>query len=260
MILNRTAKGDLDQDQRLLNLKQTKPDLCIAIHHDANVSSKPNGFGSLYSLPYSYEPAKYIYKATMDAGIYNSKATANRNRLEWHYYFVARMSDCPVVLTENGFMRNPSDHRGIVSDLTNWKKAKAITKGVAQYFLSIRIEGYTPPAITTTTTVTTSSKSATASDVTTTRKSVITPSSVTVSTTATTSTTTTASETEESTLETEESTLETEESTIETEESTLETEESTLGTEDTSPSESESSTEPSAEPEPSEPSEPVAEE
>lgn len=243
VILNRTAKQDLDQDQRLINLKQVKPDLCIAIHHDANVSSKPNGFGSLYSLPYSYEPAKYIYKATMDAGIYNSKAPQNRNRLEWHYYFVARMSDCPVVLTENGFMRNPADHRGIVSDLTNWKKAKAITKGVAQYFLSLRIAGYTPPATTavttTTTTVTTSSQAVTTSS--TTRKSVIVPTSSTVSTAPTTGKTTQSTTTTKTTTVTTVTTTTTtteEPATTTTTESTTETTESVSQTEDTSQTES----------------------
>lgn len=169
VVLNRTATGDLDADQRCLALKKLKPDICIAIHHDANASSKPNGFGSFYSLPFSYEAAKQIYNATMATGLYPGSASNNRNRLEWHYYFVARMSDCPVVLTENGFMTSPLDHKGIVSDVANWQKAQAITKGIAKYFLSIRIPGYTPtpskPVIiytsTTTTTTTTNTTTTT---------------------------------------------------------------------------------------------------
>lgn len=155
VVLNRTAKQDLDADQRCQALKALKPDICIAIHHDANASSKPNGFGSFYSLPYSYEAAKQIYNATIATGLYKSTAANNRNRLDWHYYFVARMSDCPVVLTENGFMTSSRDHQNIVSDAANWKKAQAITKGVAQYFLSIRIKNYVEPTTTTTTTTTT---------------------------------------------------------------------------------------------------------
>ena len=162
VILNRTATGNLNQDQRCVKLKNTKPDLCIAIHHDANNSSKPNGFGSFYSLPYSYSAAKYIYNATMNTGIYDSKTPGNNNRLGWHYYFVARMSDCPVVLTENGYMSSRVDHRGIISDQTNMEKARAITKGVAQYFLSIRIAGYIEPVVTTTTPATTKATQATA--------------------------------------------------------------------------------------------------
>ncbi|MBR0447776.1 MAG: N-acetylmuramoyl-L-alanine amidase [Clostridia bacterium] len=175
VILNRTAKQDMDADTRCQHLKKVKPDLCIAIHHDANASSKPNGFGSFYSTPFSYDAAKAIYNATMAANIYNKNASNNRNRLQWHYYFMARMSDCPVVLTENGFMSSPLDHTGIVSDYTNWQKAQAITKGVAKYFLSLRLDGYAPPdkttiivtGTTTTTTDTTATLPPTTEDTTT---------------------------------------------------------------------------------------------
>lgn len=214
VILNRTATGDLDQDQRCLMLKRTKPDLCIAVHHDANNSSRPNGFGSFYSLPYTYPVAKYIYDATMATGIYKSSTPGNNNRLGWHYYFVSRMSDCPVVLTENGYMSSRVDHRGIVSDLTNWKKAKAIVKGVAQYFLSIRIAGYRPPAtttvattrptaITTTTgTTVTTTRLTTAPTVTTTTKTAPVMSTTTTTTTSKTTKTTTKSTTKPTTTKT----------------------------------------------------------
>lgn len=219
VILNRGAKDDMDQDKRCIKLKNTKPDLCIAIHHDANVSSKPNGFGSFYSLPYAYSAAKYIYDATMATGIYDSNTSGNRNRLDWHYYFVARMSDCPVVLTENGYMTSRVDHQGIVSDLTNWNKAKAIAKGVAQYFLSIRIPGYTPPTTTTTTTAPS--------------KTVVIPTQSSTTKTETTepTTITTATESETSAAETTEST--TAESTDPTTESTESGTDSTAESTDT---------------------------
>ncbi len=191
VILNRTATGNLNQDQRCLMLKRTKPDLCISIHHDANASSKPNGFGSFYSLPYTYPVAKYIYNATMDTGIYKSSTPGNNNRLGWHYYFVSRMSDCPVVLTENGYMSSRVDHRGIVSDLTNWKKAQAITKGVAQYFLSIRIKNYVPPVTTATAAPTTATTAKVTTTMPTTTTKVTAPTTITTSTTTTTKTTTT---------------------------------------------------------------------
>lgn len=139
VVLNRDAYGDLNANARCLALKNCKPDLCIAIHHDANNSSRPHGFGSLYSTLFSAQAARYVYDATMEAGVYSTAAAGNRNRLEWHYYFVARMSDCPVVLTENGFMTNPIDHEGIVDQEVNQRKAQAIADGVAQYFLSIRL-------------------------------------------------------------------------------------------------------------------------
>lgn len=74
---------------------------------------------------------------------------------------MARMSDCPVVLTENGYMSNAVDFAGIVDHDTNVKKTQAIARGTAQYFLSIRLPQPEPapepdvPPTTATTTATT---------------------------------------------------------------------------------------------------------
>ena len=145
VVLNRGADDDLYADQRCVALKKLKPDLCIAIHHDASTSSRPHGFGAFHSTLFSADAARYIYDATMAANIYAADAEGNRNRFAWHYYFVARMSDCPVVLTENGFMTSPIDHLGIVDPDVNLRKAQAIAAGVAEYFLSIRLPQPEPP-------------------------------------------------------------------------------------------------------------------
>ena len=50
------------------------------------------------------------------------------------------MTDCPVVLMENGFMTGNLDRVGIASESVNVQKAKAITRGVAEYFKQIYIE------------------------------------------------------------------------------------------------------------------------
>lgn len=139
VVINRGADEDLNAAERCQQLKVLKPDLCIAIHHDANTSSRPHGFGAFHSTLFSADAARYIYDATMGAGIYDTTPAGHRSRFEWHYYFVARMSDCPVVLTENGFMTSPIDHIGIVDHDTNVRKAQAIAAGTAQYFLSIRL-------------------------------------------------------------------------------------------------------------------------
>lgn len=145
VVINRGANEDLNADERCQHLKSVKPDLCIAIHHDGNNSTRPHGFGSFHSTLFSADAARYIYDATMAADIYAADTEGNRNRLKWHYYFVARMSDCPVVLTENGFMTSPIDYAGIVDHDVNVRKAQAIAEGVADYFLSIRLPQPEPP-------------------------------------------------------------------------------------------------------------------
>ncbi len=138
VILNRTGDTTLNPDERCMNLIATKPDICIAIHHDASTSSTPNGFGAFHSTLFSHDAAKFVYNATMAKNIYNASAKNNRNRFDWHYYFVARVTVCPVVLTENGFITSSVDYNGIASASVNKLKAEALCKGIADYFLSIR--------------------------------------------------------------------------------------------------------------------------
>jgi len=138
VILNRRGDTTLRPDDRCKDLISAKPDYCISIHHDSSTSSLSNGFGAFYSTPFSQPAAKYVYNATINKKIYNASAKNNRNRLEWHYFFMARMTVCPVVLTENGFMSSDIDFSGIKSDSVINKKAEAMATGIAKYFLSVR--------------------------------------------------------------------------------------------------------------------------
>ena len=138
VIMNRTGDTTLNPDERCINLINTKPDFCIAIHHDASTSSVPNGFGAFNSTLFSRNAAKFVYDATIAKNIYNASAKNNRNRFEWHYYFLARVTVCPVVLTENGFITSSVDYAGIASASVNKAKAEAMCTGIAKYFLSIR--------------------------------------------------------------------------------------------------------------------------
>lgn len=119
-------------DDKIKILKNMKPDICIAIHHNSNDSPKPSGFDSRYFNSFSKNAAEYIYNHTYNTGIYQN------HKLGWHYYFMARKTNCPIVLTENGFISNSFDYANIVSEQANNKKAEAITRGIAEYFLKIQ--------------------------------------------------------------------------------------------------------------------------
>lgn len=130
--INRTDNNTISSaDDKIQMLKQVKPDYCIAIHHNASTSSSPNGFGSYYFNAFSKNAAEFVKDRTFNTNIYISAS------LQWHYYFMARTTNCPVVLTENGFISNPDDYENIISDEKNTEKAKAITQGIVDYFLSI---------------------------------------------------------------------------------------------------------------------------
>ncbi len=129
--LTRTEDTTSSADDRIKVLKSIRPDLCIAIHHNSSTASTPNGFDSLYFTPFSQKASSFIYKNTTATGLYG------KYTISWHYYYTARATNCPVVLTENGYMSNPNDYQNIINGESNLKKARAIASGITEYFLSI---------------------------------------------------------------------------------------------------------------------------
>lgn len=125
-----------DANAKRLQLRELKPDFCISIHRNASVgSSAPQGFISYHFNAYSSDAAKLIYKATEDANLYNKSKWSGT---KWHVYYMGRMSDCPVVLTENGFMTNAAEYNDMIKPEFNQKCAVALAKGIINYFKSIQ--------------------------------------------------------------------------------------------------------------------------
>ena len=127
--MTRDSDVTSSNDDKIKLMKKLKPDYCIAIHHDASNYSSPNGFGGYYSQPFSKKASEFVYNHTMNTGLYKN------SKFSWHYYYMARSSYCPVVLTENGFITNTYDFGYITDDYANTTKAKAITNGIVEYFL-----------------------------------------------------------------------------------------------------------------------------
>ena len=132
VVLNRDDDASISVDERIMNLKEVAPDLCVAIHQNS-ISGYPNHSGAQvqYFTPYSQPAAQSIYTQINNSGVYK------KTLFDWHLYYVARLSVCPVVLTENGFMTNAQDLANMVDETMVQKKAEAIAKGIANYFLSI---------------------------------------------------------------------------------------------------------------------------
>ena len=130
VVMTRTGNTEMSSDARCEFLRREAPDLCISIHHDSSTRASANG-GSFFSFnAFSDKAVKYVYDSTATGGFYKEMKKG------WHYFYLARVSSCPVVLTENGFISNPDDFAGIMSDSTNNQKAEKITRGVLNYFNS----------------------------------------------------------------------------------------------------------------------------
>ena len=128
VVMTRTTDVAMSADERCEFLRKQSPDLCISIHHDANKSSSANGVSIFSSTPFSHDVMNLIYNKTQQTGIYR------KYKKGWHYFYMARVTACPVVLTENGFMSNLQDCQDIANESINTKKAKAIAAGVLDYF------------------------------------------------------------------------------------------------------------------------------
>lgn len=129
VVLNHN-NNTLTVDERILTLKGWNPDLCIAIHHNATTNTTSRGFDAFYYAPFSHNITHAVNNATTAANIYTS------TNVGWHVYYIGRQSNCPVVLTENGYMSNKDDMAAIADSQTVTQKVQAIAKGVADYYLN----------------------------------------------------------------------------------------------------------------------------
>ena len=139
--MTRTDNRTSSTDDKIKMLKQIKPDYCIAVHHDSSVNTNANGFGAYHFNAFSAKAAEDIFYATRNTGtsIYQKRHKSFEPfNLKWHYYYMCRTTNCPVVLTENGYISNSFDYSNIISDAKNTEKAKAITRGIVNYFNSIQ--------------------------------------------------------------------------------------------------------------------------
>lgn len=128
VIMSRTGDTTLTADERCNFLRSKSPDLCISIHHDSNRSASAHGGSFFCSTPFSNDLLNFVYNRTSGAGLYR------KIKKGWHYFYLARVTSCPVLLTENGFMSNINDCQDIANETINLQKARAITSGVLDYF------------------------------------------------------------------------------------------------------------------------------
>ena len=131
VILNRTDNEyDLSQTERIAYLLEQEPDFCVCVHHNFNDDPSRNGFSSWYYTPFSRDAAECIWKTNAESGVYNSSSMA------WYYYYVSRQTVCPIVLTENGYLSNKKDANRIGDSEYMLRKARDITQGIVDYYLS----------------------------------------------------------------------------------------------------------------------------
>ncbi len=140
VIMTRTEDVTVEAIDRMELLRDTKPDFAISIHRNASSSSEPRAFISYHFNAFSANAAKHIYNETEnysdeEGGLYK---VTKWSGVKWHYFFLARCTECPSVLTENGFMTNKEEYYQITDDGFNERCANAFVDGIFAYFKSIQ--------------------------------------------------------------------------------------------------------------------------
>ena len=136
VIMTRSDNSYIEVADRMSAVRNNRPDYAISIHRNASSSSSPNGFISYYFNAFSSEAAGDVFEETKAAGVYDNSIWVG---VKWHYFFLCRNTECPVVLTENGFITNRNDYS--IMNEKNTECAKAMVDGIMKYFIN---NNYTP--------------------------------------------------------------------------------------------------------------------
>lgn len=110
---------------------EVKPDIFISIHRNGSSSTSAEGYSDFYFHPYSKALAQAVYNRTVNAFY-------DRRGCNYYPFYVTRISCCPAILTENGFMTNALDFARIQTDAHNETNAYLTVQGIVDYFVSIQ--------------------------------------------------------------------------------------------------------------------------
>ncbi len=139
VIMTRSSDVYVSSFDRKNLIRQTKPDFTLSIHRNhagTTKPSEPRGFSTYYFNAFSYNATNIVYDATKNAELYEP---SKWSRPQVHrYFYTSRTTECPSVLTENGFMSNSEEFSQIIRDDFNQKCAVALTQGIVDYFKSIQ--------------------------------------------------------------------------------------------------------------------------
>lgn len=135
VVMTRTEDIYVSAIDRINTIKAAKPDFMISVHRNSASNSKASGFSTYYFNPFSAAAANAVFEATDQKELYKHTAWSF---VRWHVFFLCRVTDCPTVLTENGFVSNRDEYNAMLSEEQHQKCASALIEGMIKYFNSCR--------------------------------------------------------------------------------------------------------------------------
>lgn len=138
VIMTRDSDVTLDSTQRISMVRQKKPDYILSIHRNAVESTTPNAFTTYHFNAFQANAAITMYESYNKYPADSIFPVSKWSGTKWHPFFLSRTTNCPVVLTENGFITNPGNFELMIDPDFNRRNAKALTQGIVDYFKSIQ--------------------------------------------------------------------------------------------------------------------------
>ncbi|MCL2513856.1 MAG: N-acetylmuramoyl-L-alanine amidase [Oscillospiraceae bacterium] len=140
VIMTRTDDKDLTLAERALMARNAQPDAFISIHCDGSASASVNGTHSFYYNAYSKSLASNVHSNLVKAYrtlIYQAGTEEFENAdkgVKFYPFEVARITDCPAMLVELGYLTNASNCNVLLTPYYRDALGAAVADGVRDFF------------------------------------------------------------------------------------------------------------------------------
>lgn len=132
VVMTRTGDTYLSLEGRNVVTRNTDPDIFVSIHRNSATSSTAKGYENFYFYPFSMPLAQSIFDSVASTGHLTMRS------VKFYPYYVTRVTECPSILTENGFVSTASEYEKLITDSSNEILAQATVDGIVKYFNSIQ--------------------------------------------------------------------------------------------------------------------------
>lgn len=130
--LTRTEDIDIATTDRVLKLREVKPDLLISLHLNASSRKEVKGVSTYYHHNGSREVSKYILDEMLDLGLHEFGLIGNFN------FLLNSPTEYPNSLVEIAFLSNPEDEQKILNEKFHKQTADKIYKGIVRWLKEVQ--------------------------------------------------------------------------------------------------------------------------
>lgn len=126
-----SGKGE-DMNARIGTINDEMVDICVSIHMNSYPSANVSGAQVFYYQ--NSTSGEKLAKKIQDILVQDVDRNNNRREKSDNSYYILVHSSCPTVIVECGFLSSIEEEAKLKSEEYQWRLAKAITKGITNYF------------------------------------------------------------------------------------------------------------------------------